>query len=31
MNNTDDNYIGLFNQSTSLVSDNITIKTNSNN
>ena len=31
MNNTDDSYISLFNQSTTLSTDNITIKQNNNN
>jgi len=31
MNNTDDSYISLFNQSTTLTTDNITIKQNNNN
>jgi hypothetical protein len=31
MNNTDDNYISLFNQSTNITVDNITIKQDNNN
>jgi hypothetical protein len=31
MNNSDDTYISLFNQSLTLIPDNITIKQNNNN